>query len=207
MCQNSFLSKICDTILHIQLKKYLNDNELESPHQAGYKENNSCETLVNALYDQMYADYDNNKVQILFALDYSSAFDCLRQDQLLEIFEKEFKIKYKALSTMKTYFKGRSYTIDIEGVKSNEQKLLIGSGQGSILSSLGFALDINQLSLIPHKLGHQCFQYADDVTIRIVFDRNESQENVKKMAIEVLNEILKFSISHGLALIVTRRKT
>ena len=91
VCQNSFLSKICDTILHIQLKKYLNDNELESPHQAGYKENNSCETLVNALYDQMYADYDNNKVQILFALDYSSAFDCLRQDQLLEIFERNSK--------------------------------------------------------------------------------------------------------------------
>ena len=86
----------------------------------------------------------------------------------------------------------------IGGFKSNEQKLLIGSGQGLILSSLGFALDINQLNLIPHKLGHLCVQYADDVTIRIVFDRNESKENVKKMAIEVLDEILKFSISHGL---------
>ena len=38
------------------------------------------------------------------------------------------------------------------------------------------------------------------MTIRIVFDRNESQENVKRMAIEVLDEILKFSISHGLTL-------
>ena len=144
VCQNTFISKVVDTILHNQLKEYLNDNKLESPYQAGYKTHNSCETLVNALYDQLYLGYENNKMQILFALDYSAAFDCLVQNQLLEIFNKEFKIKEKALDVMRTYFKERSYTIDINGYKSKEQPLLIGSGQGSVLSSLGFALDVNQ---------------------------------------------------------------
>ena len=54
--------------------------------------------------------------------------------------------------------------------------------------------------MIPERLGHQCYQYADDVSVRMVFDRNESFEYVQKTAIKCLNEIRHFSIGHGLAL-------
>ena len=60
--QNCFLSKIIDSELHTQMKTYLDENELESISQAGYKSNNSCETMILALYDKLYEDYDKDKI-------------------------------------------------------------------------------------------------------------------------------------------------
>ena len=44
--QNVFLSKIVDKVLHNQLTEYIDDNNLESVRQAGYKAHNSTETLL-----------------------------------------------------------------------------------------------------------------------------------------------------------------
>ena len=105
------------------MKTYLDENELESISQAGYKSNNSCETMLLALYDKLYEDYEKDKVQILIALDYSSAFDCLNQDQLVDILNEEFGVEDKALKVMHSYFKDRHYTIEIEKHMSKQQKL------------------------------------------------------------------------------------
>ena len=160
------------------MKDYLDKNELESIYQAGYKENNSCETMLLTLYDKLYHDYDTNKAQILIALDYSAAFDCLNQDQLEEVLNEEFGVEQDALKVLHSYFKERRYTIEINQHKSKEQKLTIGSGQGSVMSSMGFSLDVNQLSIIPKKHEQDAYQYADDVSIRFSFDQNEDFETV-----------------------------
>ena len=182
------------------MKDYLVKNELESIYQAGYKENNSCETMLLTLYDKLYHDYDTDKAQILIALDYSAAFDCLNQDQLVEVLNEEFGVEQDALKVLHSYFKERRYTIEINQHKSKEQKLTIGSGQGSVMSSMGFSLDVNQLSIIPKKHEQDAYQYADDVSIRFSFDENEDFEKVSNTIVNCLNDILEFSMIRGLAL-------
>ena len=66
------------------MSEYLQENEMESPNQAGYKEHNSTETLLIAMHSKLLNDYANNKIQILITLDFSAAFDCLRINQIKE---------------------------------------------------------------------------------------------------------------------------
>ena len=68
------------------------------------------------------------------------------------------------------------------------------------MSSMDFALDVNQLSVIPKKHDLDGFQYADDVTIRLSFDKDEDFNNVRNKTLGCLNDILENSMYHGLAL-------
>ena len=95
--QNSFLNKVVDREIQNQMTEYLKNANLESPFQAGYRKNHSTETLLTALYDNMLKDFDDGKAQILITLDFSSAFDCIRVNQLTETLEEEFGFKETAL--------------------------------------------------------------------------------------------------------------
>ena len=148
----------------------------------------------------MLKNFDEEKAQILVTLDFSAAFDCIRQPQLAETLEQEFGFKETALQLLKSYFAQRSYTIEINGNKSKKQNLDIGTGQGSTLSCKGFSLSTNQLNLIPGRHGMICFQYADDLSILITFQPNEPFENIRKAILDCLNDILEYCCSHGLAL-------
>ena len=68
---------------------------------------------------------------------------------MVDILNEEFGVEDKAIEVMHSYFKDIHYTIEMEQHKSKQQKLDVGSGQGSVMSSMGFALDVNQLSIIP----------------------------------------------------------
>ena len=82
--QGAFLNKLVDRALHQQMSEYLAENGLESQFQTGYKSHHSTEILLLALNDHLIRNYDNAKGQILVTLDFSSAFDCIRIDQLKE---------------------------------------------------------------------------------------------------------------------------
>ena len=198
--QNMFLSKVLDKTIYQQLTNYIDDNELESARQAGYKAHNSTETLLNTLYDEMLKNYNDDKVMILICLDYSAAFDCIVQDQLTETLNEEFGIKDTALQLLDSYFKGRHYSLTINGIKSAKQMLEIGTGQGSILSSTGFGLATNQLNYIPEKHKMICGRYADDVSVLATFETTDDINSVKERILNCLNDILHFSMSHGLAM-------
>ena len=163
----------------------------------------------------MLKDFDDGKAQILITLDFSSAFDCIRVNQLAETLEEEFGFKETALKLLKSYFTGRSYVIELDGIKSDRQPLEIGTGQGSTLSCKGFALATNQLNLIPGRYGLICFQYCDDLSILITFLPGDNFERVKEKILGCLNDILEYCLSHGLALncdkthglVITKEKT
>ena len=59
-------------------------------------------------------------------------------------------------------------------------------------------MSINLASYLKHDLDG--FQYAVDVTIRLSFDKDEDFNNVRNKTLGCLNDILEFSMYHGLAL-------
>ena len=123
--QGSFLNKVIDRSLHLQITKYLEKYELESPLQTGYKAHHSTETLLLALNNHLLMNFEGGKIQILVTLDFSAAFDCIRQPQLKQTLEEQFGFSGTALDLLKDYFSGRSYSITIDGVKSKKQMLEI----------------------------------------------------------------------------------
>ena len=198
--QGSFLNKVIDRSLHLQITKYLEKYELESPLQTGYKAHHSTETLLLALNNHLLMNFEGGKIQILVTLDFSAAFDCIRQPQLKQTLEEQFGFSGTALDLLKDYFSGRSYSITIDGVKSKKQMLEIGAGQGTTLSCKGFSLATNQLSLLPGKFDVVCYQFADDLSLVLSFFPTESIESVKDRLIQCLNVILEYCVSHGLQL-------
>ena len=120
LCQGAVMNKIIDKQIHNQMSEYLQENEMESPNQAGYREHNSTETLLIAMHSKLLNDYANNKIQILITLDFSAAFDCLRINQIKEKLKEEFGFEDKAHELLCDYFTDRFYTIEIGGHKSKK---------------------------------------------------------------------------------------
>lgn len=83
-------------------------------------------------------------------------------------------------------------TIRFRGNKLHEQSLTIRPWQGLVLFSIGAALNANQASTIPKKLGYQYFKCTNYVNVRMVSNHHKKQKTIRKEPVICLDEILKY---------------
>ena len=57
--------KILEKILDSQLEIYLNENDISTPHQFGFRRGISTENAVHILLNQVYHAFDNAKPNFL----------------------------------------------------------------------------------------------------------------------------------------------
>ena len=73
-CQISFISKILEKVVLIQLKNHLSGNNLFEIFQSAYKQNHSTETAVLSVLDVLLCSRDERLVSLVALLDLSAAF-------------------------------------------------------------------------------------------------------------------------------------
>ena len=122
-----------------RLTEYLHQNNLTNSFQPAYTKFNSTETtLLTLVHDHIIRAISQQQVTGLCLLDLSAAFDTIDHSILLQRLKSCFGINNTVLSWIQSYLSSRSFTVNINNIKSSPFQLLYGVPQGSVLGPLLF---------------------------------------------------------------------
>lgn len=174
----TYLSKILEKAVHLQLVNYLDSEDMFSSFQSGYRRFHSCETAITKIHNDLMIMMDKKTNVVLLLLDLSAAFDTINHDLLLNKLVRLYGISDVALNWLKSYLTNRTFKVVVNGASSSYCDLSIGVPQGSILGPLLFILYTRDLEHVVTKYGFSVHLYADDTQVYFVFDVNSTNPDL-----------------------------
>ena len=172
----TFVSKIVECCMLLQLSQHCNDYDLQPDYQSAYREHYSFETVVLKVSsnDILWA-MEKQAVTSLVALDLSAAFDTVDHDILLSVLRNKYGIDGKDLKWFNEYLRPHSFKVAINGIYSKERNLEVSVPQGSCAGANIFNLYCSPLQdVVPKDL--QLSGFADDHSVRRSFKACNRQE-------------------------------
>ena len=140
---------------------YLNENNLLSPHNSGFKKNISTTTLLIDMPNKLYKARERNECSRIVFLDISKEFDCVHHGGLLFKL-KQLGIVDNYLNLFANYFKNRGQHVSLYGITSGVRYINCGVPEGSILGSLHFFIYVND---IYNNINSDIELFADDTSL------------------------------------------
>ena len=162
VCSLSPLSKIIEKVINNRMVNFLDDNNIFSKTQFGFRKNMGTEAALLNYIDHLQSKLNNSEHAISIFLDLSKAFDVIDHKILgTKLYHYGFRGKF--LEFILSFIKDRQYFVHINGKNSDTKTVNLGVPQGSTLGPLLFLLYINDMS----KCSRWLFltQFADDSTI------------------------------------------
>lgn len=196
---SSFLSKLFEKCVKSQLVGYLNNVEFFSPSQHGFMKGRSCDTAICNLYDFITHKCEGGNGALVGFLDVAKAFDSLSH----EIFDKllcSFDFDATVRLWFQSFLSNRRIRVRVGSACSCEFAVPIGVPQGSSLSPLIFAIYINTvLEYIALSSTLSAFCYADDLSVGLPINKENSYRGISSFMIELQN-LVKVYDALGLTL-------
>ena len=158
----SFLSKLTERAVSLQIHKHLLRNDLFDPLQSAYRPNHSTETALIQVFDDLLTNLDNKKVILLALLDLSAAFDTVDHTILLKRLCHTFGISGQALKWFTSYLSDRSQVVSVNSVKSSSHILECCVPQGSVLGPSLYSRYTKPIGNIIRESDIQFYLFADD---------------------------------------------
>ena len=200
----SGLSKIFEHCVKPQLQSYLEDKELLSDQQHGFRPGRSCLTQLLKHYSDIITDLENGKTSETIYLDFAKAFDSVDKHILGKQIKKA-RITDNAGRWLFQFLSNRTQRTIAENKISSAAMVKSGVHQGTVLGPIMFLLMIN--SLTEEQISSRITLFADDTRIahgvQTVEDLETLQNDLNKL-FEWKNENnMKFNddkfehLSHG----------
>ena len=166
----SYISKLTEKIVKIQLTKHLDGHSLFNAHQSAYTKSHSTETVLLSIHDYLIRAMGHQKVTGLCLLDLSAAFDTIDHQILLDRLSSWFGIGGSVLSWVHSYLTSRTFSVSTNKQLSPPSPVSYGVPQGSVLGPLLFIMYTTPLSHLikSHNINHHL--YADDTQLYIAIE-------------------------------------
>ena len=177
----SICSKVMEHILHSNIMDHLEEHNILTDAQHGFRCKRSCETQLIATIQELARGLSEGKQLDVILLDFAKAFDKVPHQRLL------YKLNYygvrgQTLSWIESFLRDRKQHVLVEGAKSDEAEVTSGVPQGTVLGPLLFLAFINDL---PSVVDSQARLFADDCLlfrqIDSLHDSNKLQEDLSAL--------------------------
>ena len=155
------VEKIIETVVKQQLMNYMEENNIFSEYQSGFRKNYSCETAANHVINEWKDGGKRKKVIALF-LDFKRAFETIDREILLKKMYN-YGIQDKELKWFRTFLANRVQRTKVNNSVSDFAEVELGVPQGSILGALLFIIYINDMPNVVRNC--KIVLYADDTLI------------------------------------------
>ena len=97
MSNLSFISKLLERVVCVQLVEHLKTNNLYEIFQSAYRQFHSTETALLRVQNEQFQAVDNEGGAIIMLLDLSAAFDTIDHQKVLNLINESFGIRGVAL--------------------------------------------------------------------------------------------------------------
>ena len=164
--------KMFEHIIVSNIMRHLDNNDILTDCQQGFRPRRSCETQLITLADELVKSLSKGKQHDLAILDFSKAFDRVPHECLLRKLD-HYGIRGKTLAWIRAFLTDRTQKVTVEGVASEPVSVKSGVPQGSVLGPVLFLAFINDL---PVSIRSSSRLFADDcVVYREIRSDNDCQ--------------------------------
>ena len=192
-------SKILKRAVHQMIYKYLQEHNLLSSHQSGFRSLHSTSTCLTHITNNLFHNIDKGYLTGLVFLGLSKAFDNLNHNVMLDKLSL-FGFNHSALQWFSSYLTRRTQSIN--GVTSEPMLIQFGVLQGSVLGSLVFIMCINDLPLAVLRVCNVEL-YADDT---LIFFASKSVREIESQLTSYLENLISWFHSNFLILNVKKKQ-
>jgi len=140
----SICCKVMEHILCHSIMKHLEENQILSNFQYGFRPAHSCEAQLITLTEEIHHALDCRHQVDLIMLDFSKAFDTVPHSRLLRKL-KHYGINGKLHDWLTTWLTKRTQQVVIDGQTSASCRVKSGVPQGTVLGPIMFLVYINDI--------------------------------------------------------------
>lgn len=161
-----FCAKLFERCVKIQLECHLEQMELLSENQFGFRRKRSTEVALCKMADYIAANCESGHAVFGLYLDVAKAFDCLCHDLLFRLMELA-KFDKRSVDWFKSYLGSREIAVSLGDTTSSKRQISRGVPQGSVLGPFLFIFYLNPLlaNIEKNCPGVSVIAYADDTTV------------------------------------------
>ena len=176
----SHIVKVFERVLKKILVNYCERNSLISSNQHGFRSGRSTLTQLVTHIDDVLTGWCKGLDSDCIYLDYAKAFDKVDHVLLIKKLER-YSVHPLALKWIESFLSGRKQCVVVNGTRSNEECVISGVPQGSVLGPVLFIIFINDLERVVNNESTVRF-FADDTRISrhiaCVADHDALQEDL-----------------------------
>ena len=180
--------KLLEKIMHRGITNYIENNNLLSDNQSGFRKNYSTVKSIVDFNDNIFENMNNGLVTAAVFIDLRKAFDTVNHSILLKKLDK-LGIKDIMYKWCKNYLSDRQQKTLANGINSDYLKITCGVPQGSVLGPLFFLIYIND---IVNRIGNEYIKlYADDTVIFVEGNNELELQNKMQGLLDIFSQWCK----------------